>query len=229
MSKRPPRRGRCSQATKRGQAVSVSTVNSGCRGHGASSAGGCGACLSFFSAAGRVIESEHAEVLVEWITKPSSFSSSSVTQAQSSLPSNAAAKVAYSIGSLFTESPELFYQSVGYLLLEDAQQFKGSNDGLQVEEGSNVSLERGGATEGQETDSHVPPAATYFAPVMRREWMMRSLTVPGCLREERRKVRRRHNSNKAGCPLGGSLRAATLLHHTTELRRCRVLLTPRDF
>ncbi|PIO33403.1 hypothetical protein AB205_0071360 [Aquarana catesbeiana] len=33
MSGRPPRRGRSSQATKRGQASSVSTVNSGGRGH----------------------------------------------------------------------------------------------------------------------------------------------------------------------------------------------------
>ncbi|PIO31453.1 hypothetical protein AB205_0081850 [Aquarana catesbeiana] len=81
MSGRPPRRGRHSQATKRGQAGSVSTVNSG-----------RGAHLSFFSAAVRVIEPEHAEELVEWITKSSSSSSSSVTQAQSSLPSNAAAK-----------------------------------------------------------------------------------------------------------------------------------------
>ncbi|PIO23891.1 hypothetical protein AB205_0091390 [Aquarana catesbeiana] len=80
MSGRPPRRGRRSQATKRGQAASVSTVNSGGRGHGSSSAGGRGARLSFFSAAGRVIEPEHAEELVEWITKPSSSSSSSVTQ-----------------------------------------------------------------------------------------------------------------------------------------------------
>ncbi|PIO12821.1 hypothetical protein AB205_0161470, partial [Aquarana catesbeiana] len=40
-----------------------------------------------------------------------------------------------------------------------------------------------------------------FAPVMRKEGMVRSLTVLGCLREE---SRRRHNSNEAGCPLGGS-------------------------
>ncbi|PIO35512.1 hypothetical protein AB205_0046020, partial [Aquarana catesbeiana] len=92
------------QTTKRGQASSVSTVNSAGRGHGASSAGGRGARLSFFSAAGRVIELEHAEELVELITKLSSSSSSSVTQAQSSLPSNADAKVAYSTGSLSSPS-----------------------------------------------------------------------------------------------------------------------------
>ncbi|PIO09378.1 hypothetical protein AB205_0107810, partial [Aquarana catesbeiana] len=129
-------------------------VNSGGRGHDASSAGGRGVRLSFFAAAGRVIEPQHAEELVEWITKPSSSSSSSVTQAQSSLPSNAAAKVAYSTGSLSTvtpsvappscmEFPELFDHSVGYMLLEDAQRFEGSDVGPQVEEESNVSLERG--------------------------------------------------------------------------------------
>ncbi|PIO09829.1 hypothetical protein AB205_0160480, partial [Aquarana catesbeiana] len=170
MSGRPLSQGRRSQDTKRGQAASVSTVISAGRGHGASSAGGHGARLSFFSAAGRIIEPEHAEELVEWITKPSS---SSVTQAQSSLPSNAAAKAAYSTGSLSTvtpsvvppsctkESPELFDYSIGYMLLEDAQRFEGSNVVSQVEKGSNVSLERGGEGEGQETGSHVPPAAAF--------------------------------------------------------------------
>ncbi|PIO37061.1 hypothetical protein AB205_0161950, partial [Aquarana catesbeiana] len=155
MSGRPPKRGRRSQATKRGQAASVSTVNSGGRGHGASSAGG------------GVIEPQHTEELVEWITKPSSSSpssSSSVTQAQSSLPSNAAAKAAYSTGSLSTESPELFDHSVGYMLLEDAQRFEGSNVGSQVEEGSNVSLERGGVTEGQETGSRVSQQEPFLHP-----------------------------------------------------------------
>ncbi|PIO16248.1 hypothetical protein AB205_0186860, partial [Aquarana catesbeiana] len=161
MSGRPPRRGRRSQVTKREQAGSVSTVDSAGRGHGASSARGRGARLSFFPAAGCVIEPQHAEELVEWITKPSSSSSSPVTQAQSSLPANAVAKMAYSIGSMSTESPELFDHSVGYMLQADAQRFEGSNDGTQVEEGSNVSLERGGAQEGQESGSHVPPAAAY--------------------------------------------------------------------
>ncbi|PIO26436.1 hypothetical protein AB205_0152530 [Aquarana catesbeiana] len=161
MSGRPPRRGRHSQATKRGQAGSVSTVNSGSE-----------ARLSFFSAAGRVIEPEHAEELVEWITKLSS-SSSSVTQAQSRFPSNAAAKAAYSTGSLTTvtpslalpscmeESPKLFDHSVRYMLMKDAQRFEGSDVASQVEERNNVSLERGGAQEGLETGSHVPPAAAY--------------------------------------------------------------------
>ncbi|PIO30427.1 hypothetical protein AB205_0003680, partial [Aquarana catesbeiana] len=109
-----------------------------------------GHACPFFFAAGRVIEPQHAEELMEPITKPSSSFSSSVTQAQSSLPSNAAAT-----GSLSTvtpsvappscteESPELFDHSVGYMLLEDEQRFEGSDVGCQVEEGSNVSLERG--------------------------------------------------------------------------------------
>ncbi|PIO28459.1 hypothetical protein AB205_0150110, partial [Aquarana catesbeiana] len=107
---------------------------------------------------------QHAEDLVEWITKPPSFSSSSVTQAQSSLPSNAAAKAPYSTGSLSRESSELFDHSVGYMLLEDVQRFEGSNIGSQVEEGSNVSLERAGATEGQETGSHVSHQGPFLCP-----------------------------------------------------------------
>ncbi|PIO05387.1 hypothetical protein AB205_0107410 [Aquarana catesbeiana] len=161
MSGRPPRRDRHLQATKRGQAGSVSTANSAGRGHGAS------------SAPGRV-EPQHAEELVEWMTKPSSSSSSSVTQAQGILSANAAAKVASSFDSVSSvtpslappscpeESPELFNHSVGYMLQEDEQQFEGSDDGTQVEdEGSNVSQERGGSQEGQKTGSHVPPDAAY--------------------------------------------------------------------
>ncbi|PIO27875.1 hypothetical protein AB205_0023850 [Aquarana catesbeiana] len=78
---------------------------------------------------------------MEWITKPSS--SSSVTQAQCSLPSNIAAKAAYSTDSLSTVTPSI------------------ASPSCTVEEGSKVSLERGGAIEGQETGSHVPPAAAY--------------------------------------------------------------------
>ncbi|PIO24761.1 hypothetical protein AB205_0021960, partial [Aquarana catesbeiana] len=148
MSGRPTRRGIRSQATKRGQAGSVSAANIAGRGHSAS------------SASGRV-EPQHAEELVEWMTKPSSSSSSSVTQAQSTLAANAAAKAASSIGSMSSESPELFDHSAGYMLQEDAQRFEGSNDGTQIEEGSDVSPERGGAQEGQQTGSHVPPAAAY--------------------------------------------------------------------
>ncbi|PIO11741.1 hypothetical protein AB205_0114490, partial [Aquarana catesbeiana] len=128
---------------KRGQGGSA-VDSAGC-GHGASSARGRGARLSFFSAAGRVIEPQHAEELVEWITKPSSSSPSSITQAQNSFPANAAAKAAYPIGSMSTvtpslappscteESPELFDHSVGYMLQEDAQRFEESDDGTQVE------------------------------------------------------------------------------------------------
>ncbi|PIN97945.1 hypothetical protein AB205_0020530, partial [Aquarana catesbeiana] len=161
MSGSPSRRGRHSRAIKRGQAGSVSTVNSAGHGHSASSARGREARLSFFPAAGRVIEPQHAEELVELVTKPSSSSSPFITQAQSSLPANAAAKAAYSIGSMSTESPKLFDHSDGYMLQKDAQRFEGSDDGTQFEEGSNVSLERRSAQEGQETGSHVPPAAAY--------------------------------------------------------------------
>ncbi|PIO13777.1 hypothetical protein AB205_0167380 [Aquarana catesbeiana] len=161
MSGRPTRRGRQSQANKRGQEGSVSRGNSAGRGDGASS-----------SAPGR-IELQHAEDLVEWMTKPSSSFSSSLTQAQGTLSSKAAANVASSLGSMASvtpslappcppeESPELFDHSVGYMLQEDAQRFEGSNDGTQLEEGSNVSPERGGAQEGQQSGSHVPPAAAY--------------------------------------------------------------------
>ncbi|PIO24495.1 hypothetical protein AB205_0066070, partial [Aquarana catesbeiana] len=111
------------------------------------------------------VDPQHAEELVEWITKPSSSSSSSVTQAQSTLPANAAAKAAYSIDSIPTIKhggvPQTVRPQCGYMLQEDAQRFEGSDNGTQVEEGSNMSPERGGAQEGQETGSHVPPAAAY--------------------------------------------------------------------
>ncbi|PIO33368.1 hypothetical protein AB205_0041430, partial [Aquarana catesbeiana] len=161
MSGRPKRRGRQSQANKRGQAGSVSRGNSAGRGDGASS-----------SAPGRV-EPQHAEDLVEWMTKPSSSSSSSLTQAQGTLSGKAAANAVSSLDSMASvtpslappcppeESPELFDHSVGYMLQEDAQRFEGSDDGTQLEEGSNVSPEREGAQEGQQSGSHVPPAAAY--------------------------------------------------------------------
>ena len=47
------------------------------------------------------------------------------------------------------------------MMLGDAQQFDCSDVGSQVEEGNNVSLERGGDNDGQETSSHVPTAAAY--------------------------------------------------------------------
>ncbi|PIO24331.1 hypothetical protein AB205_0174750 [Aquarana catesbeiana] len=161
MSGRPTRRGRQSQANKRGQAGSVSRGNSAGCGHGASS-----------SAPGRV-EPQHAEDLVEWMTKLSSSSSSFLTQAQGTLSGKAAANAASSLGSMASvssslappcppeESPELFDHSVKYMLQEDAQRFEGSDDGTQLEEGSNVSPKRGGAQEGQQSGSHVPPAAAY--------------------------------------------------------------------
>ncbi|PIO34484.1 hypothetical protein AB205_0104100, partial [Aquarana catesbeiana] len=161
MSGRPTRRGRQSQANKRRQVGSVSRGNSAGHGDGASS-----------SAPGRV-EPQHAEDLVEWMTKPSSSSSSSLTQAQGTLSGKAAANAASSLGSMASvtpslappcppeESPQLFDHSVGYMLQEDAQSFEGSDDGTQLEVGSNVSPERGGAQEGQQSGSHVSPAAAY--------------------------------------------------------------------
>ncbi|PIO32867.1 hypothetical protein AB205_0107570, partial [Aquarana catesbeiana] len=155
MSGRPTRRGRQSQANKRGQAGSVSGGNSAGRVDGASS-----------SAPGRV-EPQHAEDFVEWMTKPSSSSSSSLTQAQGTLSGKAAANAASSLCSMASvtsslappcppeDSPELFDHSAGYMLQEDAQRLEGSADGAQLEEGSNVSLERGGAQEGQHFGSHV--------------------------------------------------------------------------
>ncbi|PIO40764.1 hypothetical protein AB205_0020230, partial [Aquarana catesbeiana] len=158
---RPTWRGRQSQANKRGQAGSVSRGNSAGHGHGA------------FSSAPGHVEPQHAEDLVEWMTKPSSSSSSSLTQVQGTLSGKAAANAASSLGSVASvtpslappcppeESPELFAHSVGYMLQQDAQRFEGSDDGTQLEEGSNVSPERGSAQEGQQSGSHVPPAAAY--------------------------------------------------------------------
>ncbi|PIO13519.1 hypothetical protein AB205_0221510, partial [Aquarana catesbeiana] len=220
MSGRPTRRGRQSQANKRGQAGSVSRGNSaGHRDGASSSACGRGTCLSFFSAAGNV-EPQHAEDLVEWMAKPSSSPSSYLTQAQGTLSGKAAANVASSLGSMASVtpslappcppevSPELFDHSVGYMLQEDAQRFEGSDDGTQIEEGSNVSPERGVPKKNSNLAVMFPQLhnTASFAPVMRREGMMKkSLTPRGCLKGERR----RHSSNEAGCPPGASLRQHT--------------------
>ncbi|PIO08936.1 hypothetical protein AB205_0158230, partial [Aquarana catesbeiana] len=161
MSGRPTRRGRQSQANKRGQAGSVSRGNSAGRGRGATS-----------SAPGRV-ELQHVEHLVEWMTKLSSLSSSSLTQTQGTLSGKAAANAASSLSSMASVTPslappcppevslELFDHSVGYILQEDTQRFEGSDDGTQLEEGSNMSPDRGGAQERHQSGSHVPPAAAY--------------------------------------------------------------------
>ncbi|PIO29727.1 hypothetical protein AB205_0144920 [Aquarana catesbeiana] len=230
MSGRPTRRGKHSQATKRGQAGSVSTANIAGHGHGASSARGCRAHLSFFSAAGRV-EPQHAEELVEWMTKPFSSSSSSVTQAQSTLAANAAAKAASSIGSISSESPELFDHSVGYMLQEDAQHFEGSNDGTQIEEGSNVSPERGGAQERQQTGSHVPPAAAYCQVCSSDEEGGKDEVTNSTWVPDRREEEEEAHLQRSRMPSRGQLKssAANRLHHTAELRICRALLTPCVF
>ncbi|PIO12938.1 hypothetical protein AB205_0032560, partial [Aquarana catesbeiana] len=161
MSGRPTRRGRQSQANKRGQAGSVSRGNSAGRGDGASS-----------SAPGH-FEPQHAEDLFEWMTKPSSSSLSSLTHAQGTLSGKAAANTASSLGSMASVTPsvapscppeeslELFDHSVGYMLQEDAQRLEGSDDDTELDEGSNVSTDRRGAQEGQQSGSHAPPAAAY--------------------------------------------------------------------
>ncbi|PIO29726.1 hypothetical protein AB205_0144920 [Aquarana catesbeiana] len=230
MSGRPTRRGKHSQATKRGQAGSVSTANIAGHGHGAS------------SAPGRV-EPQHAEELVEWMTKPFSSSSSSVTQAQSTLAANAAAKAASSIGSISSvtpslappscpeESPELFDHSVGYMLQEDAQHFEGSNDGTQIEEGSNVSPERGGAQERQQTGSHVPPAAAYCQVCSSDEEGGKDEVTNSTWVPDRREEEEEAHLQRSRMPSRGQLKssAANRLHHTAELRICRALLTPCVF
>ncbi|PIO10123.1 hypothetical protein AB205_0087070, partial [Aquarana catesbeiana] len=47
------------------------------------------------------------------------------------------------------------------MLQEDAQRLEGSDDDTELDEGSNVSTDRGGAQEGQQSGSHAPPAAAY--------------------------------------------------------------------
>ncbi|PIO12087.1 hypothetical protein AB205_0074780, partial [Aquarana catesbeiana] len=112
------------QGVSRGNSAGLGDVAS-------SSAHGHGTRLSFFLAAGRV-EPQHAKDLIQWMTKPSSSSSSSLTQAQSTLSGIADANVASSLSSMASvtpslappcppeESPELFDHSVGYKLQEDA-------------------------------------------------------------------------------------------------------------
>ncbi|PIO32066.1 hypothetical protein AB205_0005700, partial [Aquarana catesbeiana] len=96
------------------------------------------------------------------MTQPSSSSSSSLTQAQGTL-SGSMASVPPSLAPPCPpeKSPELFDHSVRYMLQKDGQHFEGSDDGTQLKECSNVSPERGGAQEGQQSSSHVPSAAAY--------------------------------------------------------------------
>ncbi|PIO15063.1 hypothetical protein AB205_0046560, partial [Aquarana catesbeiana] len=215
MSGRPTRRGRQSQANKRGQAGSVSRGNSAGHGHGA-----------FSSAPGRV-EPQHAEDLVEWITKPSSSSSSSLTQDQGTLSGKAAANVASSLGSMASvtpslappcppeESPELFDHSVWYMLQEYAQHFEGSDDVTQLEEGSNVT---GGAQEGQQSGSHVPPAAAYCQVCSSDEADRDDSTwVP-----DRREEEEEAHLQRGRMPSRGQLKGST---PTASHRMCRALLS----
>lgn len=167
--------------------------------------------IGLFSAAGHV-EPQHAEDLVEWMTKPSSSSSSSLAHAQGTLSGKAAANSASSLGSMASVTPsvappcppeeslELFDHSVGYMLQEDAQRLECSDDDTELDEGSNVPKKDSNLAVMLPLLQHT----ARFGSVMRREGMMRSLTQRGCLIGERR----RHITNEAGCPPGASLRAA---------------------
>ncbi|PIO16051.1 hypothetical protein AB205_0017720 [Aquarana catesbeiana] len=109
---------------------------------------------------------QHAEEVVDWLTKPSS---SSVTQAETSAQSTAEGRVAKP-ASLSTAIPaiaptsgmeksaELFEHSVSHLPLDDAQPLLDSDVGSEVEEGRTMSLQRGENT-GTQIGIHVPPAA----------------------------------------------------------------------
>uniref|UniRef100_A0A8C5PTF5 BED-type domain-containing protein n=1 Tax=Leptobrachium leishanense TaxID=445787 RepID=A0A8C5PTF5_9ANUR len=175
MSERPKRTGRRSQAQIRGPAASVS---GGCasdrRGRDASSAG---ARLSFLTGAGRLKQQQHTEDLVDWLTRPSSSSESSVSQACSALQSTSAAKTS-NAASMSTatpavaslshteESAELFDYNDSDMLLEDSQQVQCSDSISDVEEGSIINLEEGGASDDtQITGTHVVPAAAAYCQV----------------------------------------------------------------
>ncbi|PIO33305.1 hypothetical protein AB205_0167480, partial [Aquarana catesbeiana] len=149
----------------RGPAASVST---GKGGHGQSLGR---ASFPLFSDVACAIQAQHAEE-VDWLTKPSS-SSSSVTPAETSAQSTAAARVAYS-ASLSTatpviapasgieeSAPQLFEHSTSHLLLDNAQPLLDSDLGSAIEEGRNMSLQKGENTGKQQIGSHVPPAATH--------------------------------------------------------------------
>uniref|UniRef100_A0A8C5LV92 BED-type domain-containing protein n=1 Tax=Leptobrachium leishanense TaxID=445787 RepID=A0A8C5LV92_9ANUR len=175
MSERTKRTGRRSQTPIRGQAAPVSGgCASGRGGRGASSAG---ARLSFLTGAGRLKQQQHTEDLVDWLTRPSSSSESSASQASSALQSTSAAK-ASNAASMSTatpavaslshteESAELFDYNESDMLLEDAQQVQCSDSISEVEEGSIINLEEGGASDDtQITGTHVAPEAAAYCQV----------------------------------------------------------------
>uniref|UniRef100_A0A8C5MLY9 BED-type domain-containing protein n=1 Tax=Leptobrachium leishanense TaxID=445787 RepID=A0A8C5MLY9_9ANUR len=175
MSERTKRTGRRSQTQIRWQAANVSGgCASGRGGRGASSAG---ARLSFLTGAGRLKQQQHTEDLVDWLTRPSSSSESSASQASSALQSTSAAK-ASNAASMSTatpavaslshteESAELFDYNESDMLLEDAQQVQCSDSISEVEQGSIINLEEGGASDDtQITGTHVAPAAAAYCQV----------------------------------------------------------------
>uniref|UniRef100_A0A8C5PDV0 BED-type domain-containing protein n=1 Tax=Leptobrachium leishanense TaxID=445787 RepID=A0A8C5PDV0_9ANUR len=175
MSERTKRTGRRSKPQIRGQAAPVSGgCVSGRGGRGASSAG---ACLSFITGAGRLKQQQqHTEDLVDWLTRPSSSSESSASQASSALQSTSAATSNAASMSTATpavaslshteESAEVFDYNESDMLLEDAQQVQCSDSISEVEQGSIINLEEGGASDDtQITGTHVAPAAAAYCQV----------------------------------------------------------------
>ncbi|PIO37575.1 hypothetical protein AB205_0188470, partial [Aquarana catesbeiana] len=96
----------------------------------------------------RAIQPEHAEEVGDWLTKPSSSSSSSATQAETT-PTSA-----------IEESAELFDHSISHLHLDDVQPLLDSDVGPEFEDDRNMSLENGRNT-GKQIGIHVPQAAVY--------------------------------------------------------------------
>lgn len=139
----------------------------------------------FFSSTGLAFQaSQHAQELVDWLTKPSSNSSSSFTQTQTSLKSSTVAKIVYSVffvhiyschspPSGIEKSAELYEQSISHLLLEDAQQLLGFDVGSEVEIWKNNNLDWRGHYLFTKIVSHVlrARAKCKLAPVTRAEGM----------------------------------------------------------
>uniref|UniRef100_A0A8C5PDM3 BED-type domain-containing protein n=1 Tax=Leptobrachium leishanense TaxID=445787 RepID=A0A8C5PDM3_9ANUR len=122
------------------------------------------------------MQQQHTEDLVYWLTRPSSSSESSASQACSGLQSTSTAKASNSASmstatpavaspSFTEESAELFDYNDSDMLLDDAQQLQCSDVDSEVEEGSKISLEGGGASDTQRTGTHVPPAAAAYCQV----------------------------------------------------------------
>ncbi|PIO26040.1 hypothetical protein AB205_0146410 [Aquarana catesbeiana] len=93
---------------------------------------------------------QHTEEVVEWLTKPSSSSSSSETSVQSPAvvrvdkPASLSTSIpAIAPTSAIEELAKLFDHSVSHLRLDDTQPLLDSDIGFEVEDNRNMSLERG--------------------------------------------------------------------------------------